>query len=354
MEEYKEMENKIIDNLKLEISISKFRKENSKYLFKNPVNRIKRIIITIISLLTATSGTIIFAYSLKEFKNINNLDTAYALIQNINTDSIKDATDSGYIENIDMNYVYSNNIGCKLNNFTFSDNDLSIVFDFDFDKNNITQNKLLANIIIYNENKNVFCNYTPSIDLKNNKYQKALYKNKGLDESSEISSLTSYSNLYETPNQVISQLLLSEPNEYYPDSNKLYIYIYGIGYLDSGKYVYLDKEANWSFEINIPEKFKNNQNITYKLEETIEGFSLNNLYITDTHTTVKYISDYWDTNIELIDEYGNTYKHYSKKKLDNDNQYLCSFNLNKNMLNNKLYLRIIKGSNIEEIELKKE
>ena len=69
MEKYKEIENKIIDNLKLEISISKFRKENSKYLLKKPVNRIKRIIITIISLLTATSGTILFAYSLKEFKN---------------------------------------------------------------------------------------------------------------------------------------------------------------------------------------------------------------------------------------------------------------------------------------------
>lgn len=353
---YKNIENNVINKLKKDISIFEFRNDilSKKCSLNNKfIAVIKKIIITILSLATV-SGTAIFAYNYKFFKDIDNRDISYALIEDLEMDSIKNAVDTGYIENINMDYKYSNDIGCKLNSFIISDNDLSLVIDFDFSIKNISQNNLLAKIIIYDEYKNIYCNYSPlSLSSIDNRYQNNFYKVNDLTQSSEISCMKVYTNLYETQTQVISQLLLSEPNICFPRSNKLYINIHDIGYIENDKYVYIDKNINWNFQIDIPEKFYNRTNLQYELAENIDGFTLDSFYITDTHSTLTFTSEYWDTDIEIIDENGVIYNSYSGNVLSNG-YYKKNFHLNKNMITDKLYIKIIRGSYEDVIELLKQ
>lgn len=349
--DYKNLEKQIINKLKTEISINEFKQELFLKKKTNIItNFIKRIIFAIVSLFTVTA-TIVFAYNKINFKEIDNRNKSYALIENIGSDSIKNATNNGYIKNLNMDYTYSKNIGCKINSFLISDNDLSVVIDFDFSYNNINKNRLLSNVIIYDENKNVYCNYSPIMNFRSVKYQKRFYKSASLSNINEFSGMVSYSNLYETSNQVISQILI-QPKNKFPISKKIYINIHDIGYMDGSKYVYINKDIDWNFEIDIPENFYNRTNIEYKLENSLENFQLQNLYITDTHCTVIYSCNDENLKVQLVDENDIVYKHYSSEKID-DNKYINNYCFNKYMITNKLYLKIIGSSGEQKIELKK-
>ena len=48
------------------------------------------------------------------------------------TSSLEEAVENGYIQNVDMDYMYFNNIGIKVNYIVMSDYNLNILFDFQF------------------------------------------------------------------------------------------------------------------------------------------------------------------------------------------------------------------------------
>ncbi|MCI8272987.1 MAG: hypothetical protein HFJ55_02760 [Clostridia bacterium] len=340
------IEKDIIEKLKKDIAIYQFREENNKKQNKSSnkiIKTIKKIIIGILSTIVA-GGTIIYAYTQSNIMDIENIDITLQL-----SESMKNAVDNGYIENINTAYEYKNGIGCKINSLIISDKDMNIVVDFDFTDKEIVQNQIFAKFIIYDENKNVYCNYSPltkkSSDLK---YQKKFYRSMKLSHKNELNMSKSYTNLYLKDNRFIAQLMLDSITPI-PRAQKIYINIYDVGYIDYNKdeYVYLFKDTDWNFSINVPELFYNRANIEFETQGKLNKVKVENFYVTDTGTimtgTIK--DDFMPLNIQIVDENGKTYKYYSCTRIGEDKEYgkfQYEFDFNKNMLTNKMVLQIRK------------
>ena len=161
----KEVPNIINNGINTALSINKNK--------SNFTTLIKKIIITIISLLTVTGG-IVFAKDIKTlFENI---------FGNYNN-GITTAIENGYIEDIDMQYIESNDVSVKVNQITLDNYNLGVVLSIklneEIELNNISEIEL-KNIIITDENNKVlfaeyednkeFFNYCDSNNLDNNNF----------------------------------------------------------------------------------------------------------------------------------------------------------------------------------------
>ena len=71
--------------------------------------------------------------------------------------SIKQAVENGYIQNVEMDYLYSNNVGAKIDYVIMSDYNLNILFNFDVSMKKNMQNTLaeIQDLLIYDENNNI-------------------------------------------------------------------------------------------------------------------------------------------------------------------------------------------------------
>lgn len=337
------MKNDIMKKLKTDISIYQFKEEYDKNSKKIVTTIIKRIIIAIISMITVSS-TVIFAYNYNSNDKIEIEEIDIS--KYITLKSLKNAVDNGYIENIDMEYKYSNGIGCKINSLIVSDNVMNVVMDFDF-RDKIVTDRVYARCIIYDENKNVYCNFLAlHSNAKDYKYQKKFYKKVGL--SNELNTSVGYQQLQKNQNRAVSMISITSTSQI-PVFKKLYINIYDVGYMDvlADKYIEILKNTDWNFSINIPEIFKSRSNKEFELLEDIKGFKLEKLYITDTLSTLncEIDDDFEYNNIVIIDENGLKYPCYSFVRIGEKNgygKYSCEFQLNKNMLTNKMFIQIRK------------
>ena len=111
-----------------------------------PANRIfykiKKMIIFILSLgIMATS--VVFAKDIVEF---------FKSIFTNSTPGINSAIENGEVHNIDMNFVYSNNIGIKVNSIVEDDNVIDIAFVFDCPKESGITNIFISNIDVTDNN----------------------------------------------------------------------------------------------------------------------------------------------------------------------------------------------------------
>jgi len=113
---------------------------------------LKRFIITITGFLTITCG-VVFAKDIKIFVN----DLMQNIFGNYN-DGITTAIENGYSQDIEMEYIESNNIQVKANQITLDDYNLGIVFNIKINsKDNLYNlfNIQFKNLLIMDENKNV-------------------------------------------------------------------------------------------------------------------------------------------------------------------------------------------------------
>lgn len=113
---------------------------------------IKRIIITIIGTLTVVSG-LAFAKDIKIlFENlVENMFGNY-------NNGITTAVENGYIEDIDMEYIESNNTKVKIDHITLDNYNLGIVFNIESNIKDYIKdfyNVRLINLLIMDENNNV-------------------------------------------------------------------------------------------------------------------------------------------------------------------------------------------------------
>ena len=336
---YNQLEDILLDNLRKDIAIINFEKLSQKTHTKFIIY-FKKIIITILSLL-GFGGITVFAYVNLYLTPIDNLNISYALI--------KDAVDNGYVENMDMSYIYSNDIGVKINSLVMSDDKLDIVFDFDFNKNILPQNKPNIAMIIYDECKNIYYIWnTPNNTIKNKLYLKNYYKRFDLSNDNYINGSQSMITLYQSNNKYIGELSLCAL-EKYPKAKQLYINIYDIGYNENSndKYKSLFNNVNWSFEIDIPEQFYNRNSLNYDLKEvnTSIDFILEEFNITETGTTLIYkTTNNIPLQISIIDGNNKIYKSNGTILLNKNNNsynFKNEYNsLNKYVLTDKLYLYI--------------
>ena len=330
------------------------------------IKNIKRIVSIIILLLII--GVLIIVYINIAPNEIDKMDISVSenTVSDINSDypinnSIKDAVNNEYVENMNMPYIYSKDIGVKINSYVVTDDKIDIVFDFDFNKNTIPENKLNIAMTIYDENKNIYYFWdTPYNTLRNNLYIKKYYKTQGLSNDKYINASQGMFTLYQSKNRYIGELTL-DSIEKYPNAKKLYINIYDIGYNEgiNDKYKSLFNNVNWSFEINIPEKFYNRKSIKYELKEEnqIADFVLDELNISETRATLTYkTSKNTPLSINIVDSNNKNYPLKGTVSLNENDDVMCKYvgkyELNKYLVTDKLYIYIKEYDKM--LELKKQ
>lgn len=349
MENNKYMEEKILEQVVRDISLFNIRKEIEKKQERDNTNQecfLKRVAVFLLSLLVI-SGTSFATYYY--FKNIHT-EKVYAL------SSIKEAEESGYIDNIEMDYIYAKNIGAKVNSIILSDNNMDIILDFDFKQEQLTHNNILVNAIIYDENNTIYA-YSDTTITSRGKYLQNFYKKKKIpyNKSNWYEGICARSirqnSLIENSKQVITQMSFTANQKPFPRSQKLYITIFNLGYIEEGKFTSINNHAQWNIEIEIPEKFYERKTTKYKLKEEVEGFQLDNAYITETSMTLLYSSETINGHdVVLVDENG---KEYSPEAFwyKNEEKTILQYAINQNTKTNKLYLKIL-GKEWELIENK--
>ena len=289
------------------------------------------------------------------FADIDNTDKAKKV-----NESLTDAINNGYVQNVDMDYVYNDEVGVKISSYAISDYDFTITLDFDFKNKPISNNGITAKMIVYDENKNIYCDYSPmNQSTSDYAYQKPFYNSLGIEYNEDNPPDSKYSGfqsslpLIENSDYVKSQCWFTSSKTEYPRSKKLYVYVHDIGYLYNDNFNYLYKDLDWTFELDVPEIFYNRTNSKYQLAESIEGFELNDFTVTDTGTSIKFTSNSYDLDIRIVLSDGTEYKSYSGSTSEDGDTFVRNYYLNKHMITDKLYLKVDTGTESKQIELVK-
>ncbi len=262
--------------------------------------------------------------------------------QEINYTDISSKIQKNTSQNIDMEYLYSKNVGINIKQISISENTLNFIFNFKLQNKKIVSNLLHTNIIIYDEDGKIYGNLF-EVNANNKKFS-SFYNTANLEEKNNLNSAFTYSPISTSDDEVTYQLLLYSPVQPFSHGKKLYIHIYNFEYTDEkGNIVTLTPE--WNFSIDTADLYTPAKK--YKLKENVDNFTLHNIYISDSLTSVIYESNDI-SNIELVDSNGNSFKSFT-----NSNKYFkeSTYKFNTNNITQPLYLRISNGNSTQDIEL---
>lgn len=336
-------DDKIKEYVKLNIAISEFGR---RYKMKNK-NRVylKKVAIIILALVTIPIG---YVQAQKNILQFPNREPTYIL------NSISEAITDGYVETLNMEYIYSDGVGLKIDSLMVSDNDINLVFNFKInDEINLNEKNLKFGYLLYNENNEV---YYVERDTNINFLKDFMKKNKLKNESNIENHLLASQSTYITntnENVIVSSLIYAK--DYFPKAKKLYIDVVGIGYDNEwNKYKKLSN-SRWLIELDIPEKFYESEPKKYELKEPIEDLKLEEFFISDTSSTCIAVIDGINKSgysISVIDGYGNEYKANERSFSGlNGDKVTCRFPIRKTDITDKMYLKIIINENEEILEL---
>lgn len=204
-----------------------------------------------------------------EYKEFENRPVEYGMA------SINQAIEQGYEKNIDMEYVYHDNIGVKLDTLIITDEFFSMNLDFVFPKETkINTETFSYGYAVYDENKNVYgvLDVISNLDVKEmakgNGYWKKLYTEENIPYNKKeifprtISDSTQGATVITSKEgNIITKASMTTPKEF-PRSKKLYIRIFNIGYtmnqyneenpeLSMSERFELT-DAEWKLEVEVP------------------------------------------------------------------------------------------------------
>lgn len=347
----KYIEEELLEDIKLNIAISEFGKEYRMKSIKNEkAISFKKVAIIILGIIVITGAV----QARNIVQSFINRKPVYIV------SSISDAITDGYVENLNMEYMYSDGVGLKINSFSMSDNDISITFDFKLNgKTQLNGKNLEYAYIIYNENNEVYhvekgtnTNLTKEF-IKNNKVE--------LVNNDIEPHFVTGQNMYvtKTEENVIVNSLISA-KDYFPKAKKLYIKVVGIGYKnEKGNYKSLSN-SEWNIELNVPEKFYLEKVIEYQLKEQLSKVNIERIIVSNTSMTFMAIIKEFNSGIDsknsisVIDENG---KEYATSAINfdsiNKDKIMCKFPISKNMITSKMYLKMNIGGIEDMVELMK-
>lgn len=276
--------------------------------------RVPQIVVYLFSIIIISTG-VVFANEIVDFVKSLFINT---------TNSIDKAVENGYVQQINMDYIYDNNIGIKIDNIIIDDTniDISIVYKVNDASIELIE---LYEYEIRDQNNNLIY----ELNTNNN------------NELSEGSHLIKYNDSVKLDNNEFNESLLIVSNKF-NNYNKLRFKINSIRikknnefYIQSGK---------WIFEQDIDTKVLNRKKYTYIIDfnNVFESYDIN---ITETSLKMELFfknninNDLikQKDNIILRDKSGNCYEYSILK-----------------VIQNKLYLEYDIGlynENIEELEL---
>lgn len=215
----------------------------------NRMKSIKRIAAIIICAITLTTG-VVFADDI--LKYITSIFTS-------STESIDIASQNGYVQNVNMEFVYDKDIGIKVDNVIMDESKLDISY-----------------LYKVNDDIDKFELYEYTIKDSNNYiWYKFNYENYIYDNPPIITGMHNSTNPIRLENNIIKESILYSSNEF-PKCENLFIEINKIR-LNNENII----EGNWKIEVNLDDKFNEREKIIY--EPSYNEHIINSeIYLTET------------------------------------------------------------------------
>lgn len=234
--------------------------------------------------------------------------------------TLAEIKEDGYAEVIDTDYITQDGISIKVNEMLLTDDVLDIDLTFKFDENvNVDYDRFDFGYSIYDENKNVYAVSSRmhlGENIKVDNTARYLYEELGIKyDKKNITALqlvnSSSKGIESTDkeNRTIDMNITLRAKDKFPQSKKLYIRIFDLGYSvmetdpDTRKITnmkdYKLSESKWNFEITVPDKFYERNTKELKLESQIPGIEFKNITITDTSLNLTFKSEEYDELIKI-------------------------------------------------------
>lgn len=334
-------------------------KINQRAYMKNKILNMVAILFVVI--IVGTVGSSIYAKKNweNEYREYQERNTK------LSTTIINNEINNGYVENLNMDYIYQEGLGIKIDSLLITDDCYEMKVNFKIiDEQKKEFNTFDFGYAIYDENNNIYDIRQRNkgyYNKNNNNYEKNICNELGIIYKP---SKNMPKHLIATQN--ISQNIIEEniiktirlnSFEGFPRSRSIYIRIFDIGYsltnyeegtdgilnpIESEDFELYNYE--WQFKIDVPEKFYDRTSIKLKLEENIEGFEGEYVSLSDTGLILNLNHKYSLINvtpntINIIDAEGNEY-HSSAGMSDDYIIKQVFSNISKNDLEKGLYLII--------------
>ncbi len=321
-----------------------------------------------------------------------DLDRRYTEFEQIQTLETKETLNYSKDENIskaeDLDYVMQDGIGAKVESISLNDNTLSVKFNFKLNEE-FDYKTFGYGYAIYDENNNVY-NISGRHHIgEMEKYDYGyvfMLRELGLDKLENprgmilSDSSNSLTETLDEEEKTIRNTLEIGAETTFPLSQKLYIKIFDLGYLninkdENNKLMASNKNltnAKWLFELDIPKEMNERDTIHLKLAEDIPGLTIKEISLTDTKLVLRYESkDYMDLvsagkdmpadeftektqeMLSITDSKGNTFKELMGGTRG-ENEYKMVLNINKKDLDKKLYINYKIGDKQYKSELIKD
>ena len=390
-------QDKLLNEMKKRIAISNFSDEQNNLNPRVFPNRIKDwrkyimskkkllnfvsifvIAIVLIGISTGIYAKVQWNIGFKEYQNRK---------YEIGLGTIKDVEESGYIENIEMDYTVQDDIGIKLDSLLITDEYFETTVNFKFPENmEINTETLSYNFAIYDDESNVYGVYK-RMNLENmervDKYTPYMYEEIGVDYNIfDLYSLqlcdTLGSKCISSENHTVLSKITLDSSKGLPKSKKIFIRISNLGFtmtevsndpnIENLNENFDISNNEWIFEIDIPKKFYERTTTELTLKNNIENLSIEKIEVSEVGLIVRgtlngfedmlmkaktpaEATDLREATIYITDENRNIYYENTAGLVGNKDWFRMNFEITKNMLSQKLFLNIKIGEQVSTSEL---
>lgn len=236
-------------------------------------------------------------------------------------------------ELVNMEYVKQDGISCKVDSIILTDDSFDANISFKFDEDKVVNSQTFGyGYAIYDENKNIYQIFSRMHLDDSQKFDTTvpfIYKELGIDYNkkdiyagilADSSSLRCVESTAE--NKTLVTNLNLRATDSFPISKKLYIRIFDLGYVmvDSQTKTtenFTLSDAEWFFEIDVPENLNDRKTVELKLEKEIPGIEIEKLTLTETGMVLKFKSEeYLDLIASGKDMNGNEFLEACRNKLN--------------------------------------
>lgn len=296
--------------------------------------------------------------------------------------TLKDAEESGYVENIKMDYIFQDNIGVKLDSLLITDEYLESKVNFKFPDNlQLNTETFTYGFAIYDENNNIYSiNFRPHWgDMKKHEsYPENLCAELGIDfPATYLADTAGTTNIEATEQSMLTKINITSSTGF-PKSKKLYVRVFDLGYhmfdytddstIENEMENFNISDSEWIFEIDIPEKFYERTTTELTLKDNIENLSIEKIAVSEVGLIVRgTLNGFEDmlkatkipaeeidlrkSTIYITDEAGNIYYENTAGLVANKDWFRMNFEITKNMLNQKFFLNVKVGEQVSTSEL---
>ena len=360
--------NAIISKIKEGSSMKK--NKSTKYKILN-IAAIFIVTIIIASLAPSIYAKIQWNIQFKEYQN-REYETG--------SGTIKEAEESGYGQKVDMEYITQDGISVKVDSIMITDDYFKANINFKFAEGiEVNSNTFAFGIAVYDEQKNVYGVYTRmhlGTKQKYDYYTTNMYKEIGIEYNKKDVYGIQLSDekqggivsVDEENRNIISKVEMKS-SKGFPKSKKLYIRVFDLGYFmtnidrsnpkNNVAESFTISNAEWHFEIDVPDKFYERQTTELKLKEAIPGVEIEKMAVSEVGLVIRakieglndivfsgkdMTSEEWqkvrNETINITDGEGNIYYENSMGTLQEKDWFALNYSINKNTLEKRLFFNV--------------